>query len=157
MTLETAGRTPKRIIFLLGFAGLCLLLALGLAWVLGITLFFPDGALARKIVERQDLIRAHIDYLMMSQFLFLFALLLRQYRVTPPLWAIAASCFGAFNNPLAFVLRALKPKVDPSIVPEPHFPLAAGVSFTCITLGFLALVFLVARAAWKARDGALSS
>ncbi len=70
--------------FLLAFAGLCLAIALAIAWVLGITLFFPDGVLAGHLVERADIIRAHIDYLMMSQFLFIFFLLFRQYAIDPP-------------------------------------------------------------------------
>lgn len=68
-------------LFLLAFAGLCLTLALIIAWVLGITLFFPDGVLAGFLVERADVIRAHVDYLMMAQFLFIFFLLFRQYSI----------------------------------------------------------------------------
>jgi hypothetical protein len=154
MVIDAATHTPKRIVFLLGFAVFCLVLALALAWTLGVTLFFPNGALAQKIVERADLIRAHIDFLMMAQFLFLFAALLRQYAVTPPIWAVAISCYGAFFNPLSFVMRALTPKLPAELAPEPHFPLAAGVSFTCITLGFLTLAFLALRGAWKSRAAA---
>ncbi|MGZ5558624.1 MAG: hypothetical protein ACXWFA_18195 [Methylobacter sp.] len=58
----------KTNLFLLAFAGLCLAIALTIAWVLGITLFFPDGVLAGLLIERADIIRAHIDYLMMPNF-----------------------------------------------------------------------------------------
>lgn len=146
-------RLPSRTAFLLGFATLLLAIALLLAWILGVTLFFPDGDIARAIPRRDELIRAHVDFLMMAQFLFLFALLFRQYAIRPPLSVIAASCFGAFFNPLAFLRSALTPKIDPAtIVPpiEPHFPLLAGVSFTLTTAGFLACGFLAARAAWRA-------
>lgn len=137
---------------LLAFAIFCLAIALALAWVLGITLFFPDGALAGQLVERADIIRAHVDYLMMAQFLFIFFLLFRQYAIDPPIWLIAACCFGAFFNPLAFLIRGLsaKPAV-PAIPVEPHFPLQAGISFTLTTVGFLGAVLLVSRAAWRAR------
>lgn len=137
--------------FLLAFATLCLAIALAIAWVLGVTLFFPNGYLASLIVERADLIRAHIDYLMMAQFLFLFALLFRQYSIVPPLWVIGASCFGAFFNSLGFLLRALRPKIDLAAIPEPHFPLSAGVSFSLTTIGFLAAAGLVVRAAWLSK------
>jgi len=148
-------RLPSRIAFLLGFATFCLAIALAIAWVLGVTLFFPNGRLAGLIVERADLIRAHIDYLMMAQFLFLFGLLFRQYDVAPPLWVIGASCFGAFFNPLAFVLRAVHPKIDPATILEPHFPIQAAVSFSLTTLGFLAACRLVVRAARRStRAGA---
>lgn len=136
-------------LFLLAFAGLCLTLALAIAWVLGITLFFPDGVLAGFLVERADVIRAHVDYLMMAQFLFIFFLLFRQYSIDPPAWVIAACGFGAFFNPLAFLLRGLTPKPAVTIPVAPHFPLQAGVSFTLTTLGFLAAVALVVRAVWQ--------
>jgi hypothetical protein len=136
---------------LLGFAGLYFAIALALAWVLGVTLFYPNGFLASHIVVRADIVRAHIDYLMMSQFLFIFFLLLRQYSVEPPIWAVAASCFGAFANPLGFLARGLTPKPDPALAIEPHFPVPAIVTFSATTIGFLALVVITVVAAWKAR------
>ncbi|WP_400765612.1 hypothetical protein [Methylosinus sporium] len=147
-------RLPSRNAFLLAFATLLLGMALAIAWVLGFTLFYPDSALAHAIPRRDDLIRAHIDYLMMAQFVFVFALLFRQYAIRPPIWMIVSICFGTFNNPLSFALRALRPKIDPATLPpvEPHFPLIAGVSFTLTTVGFLTAAFLAARAAWRAGD-----
>jgi hypothetical protein len=139
-------------LFLLAFAGLCLTIALAIAWVLGITLFFPDGVLAGFLVERADIIRAHIDYLMMAQFLFIFFLLFRQYSIDPPIWVVAACCFGAFFNPLAFLIRGLTPKPSVAIPVEAHFPFQAGLSFTLTTVGFLAVVVLVIRAVLKSRS-----
>jgi len=141
-------------LFLVAFAGLCLAIALAIAWVLGVTLFFPDGVLAGHLVERADIIRAHIDYLMMSQFLFIFFLLFRQYAIDPPVWVVAACCFGAFFNPLSFLVRGLtpKPSVVATIPVEAHFPFQAGLSFTLTTVGFLTAVALVVRAAWKLRS-----
>ncbi|MGZ4975677.1 MAG: hypothetical protein ACXV8O_00890 [Methylobacter sp.] len=139
-------------LFLLTFAGLCLAIALTIAWVLGFTLFFPDGALAGHLVERADIIRAHIDYLMMSQFLFIFFLLFRQYAIDPPVWVVAAACFGAFFNPLSFLVRGLTPKPSVTVPVEAYFPFQAGLSFTLTTVGFLTAVALVVRAAWNLRS-----
>ncbi|MGZ4955491.1 MAG: hypothetical protein ACXV8Q_10300 [Methylobacter sp.] len=139
-------------LFLLTFAGLCLAIALTIAWVLGFTLFFPDGALAGHLVERADIIRAHIDYLMMSQFLFIFFLLFRQYAIDPPVWVVAACCFGAFFNPLSFLVRGLTPKPSVTVPVEAYFPFQAGLSFTLTTVGFLTAVALVVRAAWNLRS-----
>ena len=150
-TAAATERTTTRTTFLLAFATLCLAIALVLAWALGVTLFFPNGYLAGLIIERADLIRAHIDYLMMAQFLFLFTLLFRQYSIVPPWWIVGASCFGAFFNPLAFVLRALHPKIDPASIPEPHIPFQAGLSFSLTTIGFLGAAALAIRAAWLSR------
>jgi hypothetical protein len=155
MTFETMmERLPSRTVFLLGFAAFCLAIALAIAWALGVTLFFPHGYLSRFIYERADIIRAHVDYLMMAQFLFLFALLFRQYSIVPPRWVIGFSCFGAFFNPLAFLMRGLHPPVDPATIAEPHFPLSAAVSFSCTTIGFLASACLALHAAWSTASAA---
>jgi hypothetical protein len=142
-----------RILFLLAFGGLCFGISLILAWVLAVTLFFPDGILARYIVSRSDLIRAHIDYLMMAQFIFIFALLFRQYSVTPPLWVVAATSYGAFFNPLGFLKRAITPKpAKAASVPiQPHFPPQAAATFIMATIGFLASVVLVICAAHQVK------
>ncbi|TRW89598.1 hypothetical protein [Candidatus Methylobacter oryzae] len=147
----TKQKTSFTNLFLLAFAGLCLTIALAIAWVLGVTLFFPDGDLAGALIDRADIIRAHVDYLMMAQFLFIFFLLFRQYEVNPPVWVVAACCFGAFFNPLAFLIRGLTPKPAVVIPVEAHFPFQAGLSFTLTTVGFLTAVALVVRAAWKQR------
>ncbi len=143
----------KTNLFLLMFAGLCLAIALTIAWVLGFTLFFPEGTLAGLLIERTDIIRAHVDYLMMAQFLFIFFLLFQQHEIEPPVWVVAACCFGAFFNPLAFLVRGLTPKPSVTIPVEPHFPFQAGLSFTLTTVGFLAAVALVVRAVLQARAG----
>jgi hypothetical protein len=140
-----------RNLFLLAFAGLCLAIALVIAWALGITLFFPNGAVAGLIFDRPSLIRAHIDFLMMAQFLFIFFLSFRQFSIDPPIWVVGASCYGAFFNPLGFLRVALRPKPVIIAPVEPHFPLSAFVSFSLTTIGFLAAVVLIARAAWKSR------
>lgn len=141
-------------IFLLAFAGFCLAIGLAIAWVLGVTLFFPKGILAGYLVERADIIRAHIDYLMMSQFLFIFFMLFRHFAINPPVWVVAACCLGAFFNPLAFLQRGLAAKQDPAtaMLVEPHFPLMAGISFTLVTVGFLGAFALAFKAAWTARS-----
>jgi len=139
-------------LILLGFAGICLAIALAIAWMLGVTLFFPDCALAGHLADRGDVVRAHVDYLMMAQFLFIFFLLFRQYAIDPPLWLVVACCFGAFFNPLAFLIRGLTPKAVMVIPIEPHFPLQALLSFSLTTVGFLGAVFLVIRAVWKMRS-----
>ncbi|MGA9600938.1 MAG: hypothetical protein WBS22_11925, partial [Methylocystis sp.] len=96
-------------LFMLGvFAAFLLFLALVLAWVLGITLFYPSGAFSSRLADRNDIIRGHVDYLMMAQFLFLFFLAFRQYSIQPPLPIVACLCFGAFFNPFTFVLRGLR-------------------------------------------------
>jgi hypothetical protein len=127
------------------FAAVLLFLALVLAWVLAITLFYPGGALSARLADRNDIIRGHVDYLMMAQFLFLFFLAFRQFSIQPPLPIVACLCFGAFFNPFAFVLRGLRGRPPSS----PGFPLPAIASFSATTLSFLGAAWLVVEAAWR--------
>jgi hypothetical protein len=134
--------------FVSGFAAFLLLLALLLAWALGIALFYPGGALAGRLVNRQDIIRAHIDYLMMAQFLFLFFVAFKQFAISPPAPLVVCMCVGAFFNPFAFVMRGLS--APPAAPPPPGIPLPALVSFSATTIGFLGAALLIVQAAWRA-------
>jgi hypothetical protein len=146
------GPGSMRIPFMLGFAGFLLVFALITAWILGITLFFPHGSLAQLIQDRHRLIQGHIDFLMMAQFLFIFAGLFRLYAVDPPRWVLALCCYGAFINAFGLARAGFipKPTVDPAAPPpNPSFPLPAALSFTAVTLGFLAAAVLITYAAWR--------
>ena len=148
------GPGSQRIPFLLGFAGFLLVLALITAWILGVTLFFPHGDLAQLVKDRHRLIQGHIDLLMMAQFLFIFAGLFRLYAIEPPRFMLALCCYGAFFNAFGLARAGFvaNPAVDAAAPPpEPSFPLPAALSFTAVTVGFLAAAFLILRAAWRAR------
>ncbi len=147
------GSASLRIPFLLGFAAFLLVLALITAWILGITLFFPHGDLAQMVQDRRRLIQGHIDFLMMAQFLFIFAVLFRLYSVEPPRWMLALCCYGAFFNAFGLARAgfiATSPAATAVPPPEPSFPLPAALSFTAVTLGFVAAAALIVHAAWSA-------
>jgi hypothetical protein len=155
-----AGPGSLRIPFLLGFAGFLLLLALIAAWILGVTMFFPNGETAQLVKDRHRLIQGHIDLLLMAQFLFLFAGLFRLYAVEPPRWVLALCCYGAFFNAFGFARASFiaKPAIDPAIPPPaPNFPLPAALSFTAVTVGFLAAAVLILHAAWRSHWAARKS
>jgi multisubunit Na+/H+ antiporter MnhC subunit len=146
-------RGSLRIAFLLGFATFLLALALIAAWILGVTLFFPHGGLAQLVQDRHRLLQGHIDLLMMAQFLFIFAGLFKLYAIEPPRWVLALCCYGAFFNAFGLARAGFvpKPPVDATLPPpEPSFPIPAALSFTAVTLGFLAAAILIVHAAWRA-------
>jgi hypothetical protein len=88
---------------------LCLIIALIQAWLLVAVFSSETSPVSRIIPGRQDLLKSHIDYLMMAQFLFIFFMLYRVLSLTPPLWVVACVCIGSFFNPFAFFVRAVKP------------------------------------------------
>ena len=107
-----------------------------------------DGRLlvgvARIIPGRQDLLKSHIDYLMMAQFLFIFFMLYRALALTPPLWVVACVCIGSFFNPFAFFVRAVKP----DYLRNAPMAFVGMITVSCIltTVGYGASALMFARA-----------
>lgn len=132
-------------------AAVCLLMALIESWLLVVVLSSETGPLAKAIPGSKDLLRSHIDYLMMAQFLFVFYGLLRLLAVTPSIWVVVAICFGSFCNPLAFLIRALKPaylKAPPAI-----FTGFLTVSCLATTAGYVSVGWIVVSAALAVSNG----
>jgi hypothetical protein len=104
-----------------------------------------NSPLAKLIPGGKDLLRSHIDYLMMAQFLFIFYGLYRFMSVTPPVWVVVALCFGSFFNPFAFLVRA----INPSFLKAPPvlFKLMLTVSCVATTVGYGATAWMLAHAA----------
>jgi hypothetical protein len=103
---------------------------------------------SKVIPGRQDLLKSHIDYLMMAQFLFIFFMLFRSLEITPATWLVACLSIGSFFNPFAFFVRALRP----SCLRAPPLAFTAMITGNCIltTVGYGASAWLVARAALAA-------
>jgi hypothetical protein len=124
---------------------LCLTVALIQSWLL-VAVFSSDSSPVSKIIPgRQDLLKSHIDYLMMAQCLFIFFMLYRALGLTPPGWVIACLSIGSFFNPFAFFVRAMKPsylKAAPAVF-------TAMITVSCIltTVGYGVSAWLFARAA----------
>jgi hypothetical protein len=120
---------------------LCISIALIEAWLLVALLATSGGALHRLLPNRTDLVRSHIDYLMMSLFLFVFYGLCRLTGAAPAGWLIAAACLGAFFNPFAFLVHAMRP--DFKEAPPPVFFTLLISSCLATTIGFAATAWMV--------------
>jgi hypothetical protein len=86
---------------------LCMMLALVLAWCLA-------GARSSRLVKRcvpnpQDLLKAHLDFLMMTGLLFVFFLLFEHLRLTPPTAFVVAMSLGSVGNSSGFLALAVRP------------------------------------------------
>jgi hypothetical protein len=74
-------------------------------------------------------------------------MLSKALAVALPSWVIASACIGAFFNPFAFMVRAIKP----SYLKQPALPFTLMITVSCIltTVGFAATALLFADAvAW---------
>jgi hypothetical protein len=110
----------------------CMMLSLVLAWCLA-------GVRTSKAVKGcfpnpQNLLKAHLDFLMMTGLLFVFFLVFGQLRLTPPTFVVAAMCIGSLGNPTGFLALALKPDLQQR--PTAPFGAVMLVSFTMTTVGY---------------------
>ena len=125
----------------------CLSVALVEAWLLIAHFASEAGPIARLIPERRELLRSHIDYLMMSQFLFVFYGLTRLLEIALPGLIVVALCAGSFFNPCAFLIRA----ICPSIIKQPpaSFMAFSMASSLATTIGYLSVAWIIVRVALK--------
>ncbi len=121
---------------------LCLTLALILAWCLvGVR---TTGFMKRWFPSYQYLHKAHIDYLMMTGFLFIFFLLFTHFRLTPPPLIVVAMSVGSLVNPAAFLALAIKPDLPQR--PASVFGATVSCGFVVTTIGYGGAAWVVARA-----------
>ncbi len=139
------GATNVQAIFLVLMGSLCLIVALIEAWLLVVHFSSENNLVAKLIPGRQDLLRSHIDFLMMSQFQFIFYMLFSHFARTPPVWVVISVCAGSFFNPLAFLIRAIKP----SFLKQPPAPFKAMLAVSCLatTAGYAASAWIFTIAA----------
>lgn len=110
----------------------CMTLALVLAWGLA-------GVRSSKVVKGwipspQHLLKAHLDFLMMTGLLFVFFLVFEQLHVTPPAVVVLAMCAGSLGNPTGFLALAFKPDLPQR--PATLFGGLMVLSFTATTIGY---------------------
>ena len=121
---------------------LCLTLALILAWCLvGVR---TTGFMKRWFPSYQYLLKAHIDYLMMTGLLFIFFLLFAHFRLTPPPLIVNAMSVGSLVNPAAFLALAIKPDLPQR--PASVFGATVSCGFVVTTIGYGGAAWVVARA-----------
>ncbi len=92
-------------------AAICMLVSLGLAWLASLILYLKIAPLKRIFPATHQLIRAHIDYLLMFGLLVISYFLSTHLELALPAWAIVLLCLGSLYNPFGFIVLAMKPKM----------------------------------------------
>lgn len=140
-----------QVAYLAVVASVCLFVALIEAWLIVAVLSRENGFMNRIIPCGKELLRSHVDYLMMAQFLFVFYGLFRLMQLTPPVWLVGALCLGSFFNPFAFLVRAMKP----SYLKAPPVAFTVMITISCIatTVGYGATAWILASTALSFAKG----
>ena len=125
---------------------LCLMLALLLAWCLvGVR---SSVRMKKVFPSYQYLLKAHIDFLMMTGLLMLFFLLCAHFRVTLPLIVVLAMSIGSVMNPMGFLALAINPSIRQQ--PASPFGVVMAGSFTLTTIGYAGAAWSIGQAALRA-------
>jgi len=88
-----------------------MLLSLGLAWLTSLIIYAKITRLKQIFPATHQLIRAHIDYLLMFVLLVITYFLQKELSIALPSWVIALLCIGSIYNPLGFIVIAIKPEL----------------------------------------------
>jgi len=120
--------------WLLATAAFVMIVSLALAWVATLIIYGQVKSLKKVFPATQNLIRAHIDYLMMSTLLIAFYFACEHLNITLPAAVIAILCFGVIYNPFGFILKAIDPKTGQSDTLAGKILVCSG--FLPATIGF---------------------
>jgi len=132
----------ENLILLLPLASaICLFVALIQAWLMTLERYFRVAFVRRIFPNYRDLVRSHVDYLMMSSLIFAVYLVTVHLSITLPEFIIWAIFIGALYNPFGFILQAIKPDIAESggVVTKAgvvvgFLPLSIGLIWSSITL-----------------------
>ena len=124
---------------------LALTITLGLAWCLAGMRYLDAGFLKKLFPSYAYLLKAHIDYLLMTGLLLVFFLLFAHFRVSPSPVVLIAMTVGSLLNPFGFLVLAVRPNLRQH--PSTPFGAIMAGSFVLTTIGYLGAAWYVARAA----------
>lgn len=98
--------------YLLITAAVCLLLSLSLAWLASLIIYAKIVVLKRCFPATNQLIRSHIDYLLMTGLLVVTHYMVELNQVILPTFIVFLTCAGALYNPFGFFVLAIKPSLS---------------------------------------------
>ena len=93
----------------------------------------------------QQLLKAHMDYLLMTGLLMIFYLLFAHFRVSVSPAILIAMSVGSLMNPVGFLALAIKPDIRQQ--PTSLFGAIMAGSFTLTTIGYIGAAWSVGHAA----------
>ena len=108
--LSTVSLAETPMLWLLVVAAGAIIFSLVEAWLATLIVYGKVSALKKIFPATHNLIRSHIDYLMMATLLSITYFICQHLAIELPLWAIIILCFGAIYNPFGFLVKAINPQ-----------------------------------------------
>lgn len=125
----------------------CMVMALIEAWSLSSVFYLKLGFMKKLFPNTPYLLKSHIDFLLMTLFLFVFYLMFSHFNISPPTFILWAICIGSIANPMGFFALAIKPTLPQT--PTSLFGILMTGSFIFTTIGYLGSIVLIGRAVAK--------
>ena len=119
-----------------------MLVSLALAWLSTAVRILRVQSLKARFPAHDNLVKAHIDYLLMALLLMAYYLVANYLEMEYPAWVIATMLIGGALNPFTFIIVAMYKKEEfrPGLI----FKAVTMLSFTVTTIGFASAAILVA-------------
>lgn len=134
LTAPAQGLNTISMSWLLAVAAFSTLFSLLLAWLGTFILYAKVEGLKKLFPATHNLIRAHIDYLMMTMLLSVIYFICLHLSIVLPDSIIVILCIGALYNPFGFIVKAINPKAGQS---DSFFSkLGVCLGFVPATIGF---------------------
>lgn len=115
------------------------------AWLMTFARWFPiPGIDGKFLVDYNTMIRAHVDFALMSLFNFGFYGAAKGAGVNLPELACWCVAIGGFTNPTVFVIAAF----DPDFWNKIKWKVFSAVSFIITTIGFVGVGMTFLKYAW---------
>lgn len=92
-------------------ASICLLVALVQAWIMTLVRYLKVTSIKKIFPSYRDLVRSHVDYIIMSALIFAVYLVILQLQIVLPSIVLWLIFIGALYNPFGFILQAIKPNI----------------------------------------------
>jgi len=140
--LSTVSLAETPMLWLLVVAAGAILLSLLEAWLATLIVYCKLSALKKVFPATHNLIRSHIDYLMMATLLSITYFICHHLAIELPLWVIITLCFGAIYNPFGFLVKAINPQAGNADTVFGRIMVCAGFLPTTIGFGYPMVVIL---------------
>lgn len=92
-------------------ASICLFTAMIQAWLMTLIRYLKIESIRNLFPNYRDLVRSHVDYLMMASLIFAIYLVVVQLEIVLPAMVVWLLFVGSIYNPFGFLLQAIKPNI----------------------------------------------
>jgi len=122
------------LLWLLATAAGVMLFSLLEAWLATLIVYGKVAFLKKIFPVPHNLIRSHVDYLIMTTLLCVTYFTCLHLAIELPKWLIVTLCFGVIYNPFGFFIKAIKPNAGNAETPFGRVLVC--LSFVPTTIGF---------------------